>query len=176
MYANGEATMNAQSKERTMAEHDTQSQQDTKKKRNTMKDKAQKISQLRELVKAGRTREQICMEMGVNPKGFETLRRKLIDMDKTYYDIPHEVADRNGRVGKTGILVSSDRLVAMGAESIFPAGTAISILYDGDEIRIQRADRKNLHSGPQGGSFPMSFEDDLAAAFEAKAGSEFEGA
>ena len=171
MTRNSGATIDAQTEERTMAERDMT----PKKKRNTMKDVSGKINQLRELAKQGRSREYICATLGISRQGFETLRRKLIDIDKVYYDIPHEVADRSGRVGKTGILISADRLLAMGAEGIFAEGTAISIRYEGGEIRIHRADRKNPHN-PEAGDASMRLGDEFGAMFEVNAGSECEDA
>lgn len=168
-------TTNAQTEERTMAESDTQCQKPTKK-RNVMKDRAQKINQLRELVNARRTQEEICKEMEITPKGFERLRVRLMDIDGRYYDIPHETATRSGRVGKTGILISADRLVAMGIRSIFSEKTPISIRYVDGEIRIQRADRKNPHSSSQEGDFSTEYEEDFGRMFETDAGLECEEA
>lgn len=141
MSANTQITSNEISEQAAMAENETQAM-DSRKKRNTMKNVAQKISQLRELAKAGCSREQICAEMEIDLKGFENLRRKLNDLDKTYYDIPHEEADRSGKVGKAGILVSADRLLAMGAQAVFAQGTTISIRLDGERIIIERAGGK----------------------------------
>ena len=144
MNGKNEITTNAPTEERTMAGPETSDQQPPKKKRNTMKDVAGKINQLRELAKEGRSREKICETLRITRQGFETLRRKLSDIDKVYYDIPYEKAGRGNKVGKGGILISADKLEAMGAAEIFAKGTQISVLLDGDRILIQRVGAKNL--------------------------------
>lgn len=132
----------AQDKEVTMTSTETGTAQAGKKKRNAMKNVSEKICRLRELARDGRSREQICAELGIDTKGFDYLRRKLNDIDRTFYDISHEAADRNGKVGKAGILISADRLLAMGAATIFPQGTAISVRLNGERIVIERAGAK----------------------------------
>lgn len=128
--------------EATVPERQLVSQESPKKRRKMMRDVPAKINQLRELAKEGYTREAICGILGINRQGFETLRHKLNDMDKWYYDIPHEEADRGGKVGKGGISVTGHHLLAMGAAEIFPLGTAISIRLEGERILIERASTK----------------------------------
>lgn len=156
MNTNPETPHMQQSEESTMVERDSQSTQIASKKRNTIKDKAQKICQMRELAKLGCFREKICERLGIDLKAFERLRRDLIDMDKKFYDIPHEEADRNGRVGKGGIMISADRLQAMGAASLFAQGTAISVRFDGERILIERAGARIAR--PESGAEALSHE------------------
>ncbi|WP_165065810.1 hypothetical protein [Desulfovibrio sp. ZJ200] len=175
MNGNNETTYNALHEETSMAEHEISSQQPPRKKRNTMKDVSKKINQLRELAKHGRSREDICTILAISLQGFETLRHKLNDLDRTYYDIPHEKADRTNKVGKSGIMVTADRLMAMGAAEIFAAGTPISILFDGECILIQRAGAKNSslrREEPQ----PDTLEADMAREVESIFGVEVEAA
>ena len=119
-----------------------------RKKRMGKKEKAEKISLLRELAKAGRTREEICDIMGIAREVFERLRTELNDTDKTYYDIPHTEADRGGKVGKGGILISKENIEKMGADKVFAGGTAITKRFDGERIIIERADAKNSLASP----------------------------
>lgn len=143
MTGNGETTTNAQPKGATIAAPETSVQCPPKKKRNTMKDVAGKINQLRELARQGRSREEICEMLGITRQGFETLRRKLSDIDKVYYDIPYETAGRGSKVGKGGIMVSADKLEAMGAAKIFSEGKPISVRFVEGCILIQCVGAKN---------------------------------
>lgn len=144
-----------------------------KQKRNRMKNVSLKISQLRILAKAGRTREEICKIMKIGITAFENLRHKLNDLDKTYYNIPCETSEgRRGKVGKGGIHISQDVLVALGADSIFREGTPISTRLDGERIVIERADAKNSSANPNG-PLPMeAFVDGMVEEIRAQANSE----
>lgn len=170
-----EITNHTSSREETMSatnelNHDTpamegtqqQNESQPKVSRNRMQNVAQKINQLRVMAKEGRTREVICKELGINFGQFDTLRSKLFDMDKTYYDIPCETAERSCKVGKGGIHISSDRLLAMAADRIFDEGTPISIRLDGDRLLIERADAKTSAASPDVPSSIEEFMDDLA--------------
>ena len=134
----------------------SQSTQDSKKPRNRTKDVPEKICRMREMAQAGCFREEICERLGISPTVFETLLNKLIRLDKRYYDIPHMTADRNGRVGKGGIMISADRLLAMGAASLFAPGTAISVRLDGERILIERAGARIAR--PESGAEALSHE------------------
>lgn len=134
----------------------SQSTQDSKKQRNRTKDVPEKICRMREMAQAGCFREEICERLGISLTVFETLLNKLIRMDKRYYDIPHVMADRNGRVGKGGIMIRADRLLAMGAASLFAEGTAISVRLDGERILIERAGARIAR--PESGAEALSHE------------------
>lgn len=158
MNATNETTHTTPTTENTGSENASQ----PKVRRNRMRNVAQKINQLRMMAKDGRTREVICQELGIDIKGFKYLHLKLIEMDKTYYEIPCEKAEgRSGKVGKGGIHISSDRLMAMGANSIFETGTPITIRLDGDRLLIERADAKTSPVTSDGASNIDTFVDEV---------------
>lgn len=155
-----------------MSQQEVSAMVDTKK-RNRMQNTGQKINQLRELAKQGRSREDICETMGISRQNFETLRHRLSDIDREYYYIPFEKPSRGHKVGKAGIMISMDRLVAMGADKIFEPETAISIWLDGDCIMIQRPGRKRpplLRGASQDGTLGVGMEADLDALFDNESG------
>lgn len=138
--------------------------------RKRMQNVAQKINQLRMMAKDGRTREVICKELGIDIRGFTYLHHKLIEMDRRYYEIPCEKAEgRSGKVGKGGIHISSDRLMAMGANSIFETGTPITIRLDGDRLLIERADAKTSPATSDDASNIDTFVDDLVKDIHSQA-------
>lgn len=169
MSATNETTHTTPTTENTGSENTSQ----PKVRRNRMRNVAQKINQLRMMAKDGRTREVICKELDIDIKGFTYLHHKLIDMDKAYYEIPCEKAEgRSGKVGKGGIHISSDRLMAMGANSIFETGTPITIGLDGDRLLIERADAKTSPATSDGTSNIEATVDEVFRDIHSQAGIE----
>lgn len=154
MNANPDSALTRQEEE--AGENGFQSTQDSKTQRKRTKDVPKKICQMRALAQRGCFREEICEQLGISLTVFETLLNKLIRMDKRYYDIPHVTADRNGRVGKGGIMISADRLLAMGVADLFAEGTAITVTFDGEKILIERAGRRIAR--PKSGAEALSHE------------------
>lgn len=154
MNTNPDSALTRQAEE--AGENGSQSKRIVRKKRNTGMEIAEKICMMRELAKAGCIREEICERLGINLTMFNSLRSQLNDIDKRYYDIPHETPDGKERVGKSGIMIGADRLLAMGVASLFAEGTAITVSLDGERILIQRAGARIAR--PESGDEVLSHE------------------
>ncbi|WP_319760570.1 hypothetical protein [Maridesulfovibrio sp.] len=89
---------------------------------------------LRELIKAGKTAEQIQKEIGIVSK--QSLRQhvlRLINEDRTFYEVDglYERSSNILKAGKYGLKLSLKKLESLGD---FPVGTEFTVEADGDSI------------------------------------------
>lgn len=69
----------------------------------------------RNMVKSGATAVEICADFGIQKPTLKNFKLKLMEIDKTYYDIPG-MDERivTPKVNKNGLLISSSKMKAFG--------------------------------------------------------------
>lgn len=99
--------------------------------------RTQKISMLREYAISRMSREEICKKMNLSDASFTGLYFDLSQMDKVMYDIPHKPKIRKWAVGKNGILITEDKLIAAGLEKIFTQGKPLALSKEENRLIIE---------------------------------------
>ena len=104
-----------------------------------MVSRADKLKMLRELTRQQKTKEEIMQEMNISESIFSKLFFDLVQMDKQGYQIASSAPLRKTKVGKNGILISSDKIHRLGLASAFREGMELHFKRDGEKIIISTA-------------------------------------